>query len=59
MSDAELLIVMRSPDEAASNMVVFACPTCSLRNLHPLDERGTRLLTAAGIRVVLGPDPAS
>jgi hypothetical protein len=59
MSDAELLVVVDSSDGIAPNVVAFSCPTCALRNLRPIDERGTRLLTAAGVRVVLNPDPAS
>jgi hypothetical protein len=59
MSDAELLVGVAGADGAAPNLVTFSCPTCSLRNSQPLDERGTRLLTAAGVRVVLNPGPAS
>jgi hypothetical protein len=58
MSEAELLLAVNGSGGDAPNVVAFSCPTCGLRNFQPLDERGTRLLTSAGVRVVLNPDPA-
>lgn len=56
MSGAHLLLDV-SPG-TIGNVVEFSCPRCHRSGRHSVDERGTRLLTAAGITVAY-PDPKS
>jgi hypothetical protein len=53
---ARLLLDLRA--ETGGNVVEYTCPRCHQLGHHPVDERGTRLLTAAGI-TVLYPDALS
>jgi hypothetical protein len=53
---ARLLLDLGS--ETAGNVVEYTCPRCGQTGHHPVTERGTRLLTAAGITVVY-PDAVS
>lgn len=57
MSAAELVIMVDDSRDGAGNVVEFSCPVCSLRGSTPIDERGTRLLAAAGIQVTMAPRP--
>ena len=53
--DAELLLELDAVTSDARNTVVFDCPQCSLAGSSQVDERGVRLLMAAGIRVAVSP----
>ncbi len=59
MDEAELVLVVDHSGRSERHLVEFSCPACARRGFEPLDERATRLLSAAGIRVVLTTTPAS
>jgi hypothetical protein len=47
-------VVAMHIDDVA-NVVDFTCPRCGIAGSQSVDERGTRLLAAAGIAVVAAP----
>lgn len=57
VSDGRLVVSMHGDDVA--NVVEFMCPRCGLAGSQSVDERGTRLLAAAGIEVVASPPVAA
>jgi hypothetical protein len=56
VTDGRLVLSLHRDD--ARNIVEFTCPRCGLAGSQRVDERGTRLLAAAGIEVV-APSPAT
>jgi hypothetical protein len=54
---AEVRLVMAGADRGGDrrNLVEFACPVCGLACSQRIDERTTRLLTAAGVDWVVTP----
>jgi hypothetical protein len=50
LAAARLSLTVRGED--LRNALWFTCPKCGLNVSQPVDERGTRLLSAAGITVV-------
>jgi hypothetical protein len=55
IADAELLLDLDAVSSDARDTVMFDCPQCSLAGSSQVDERGVRLLMAAGIRVAVSP----
>jgi hypothetical protein len=53
VTDGRLVVAMHIDDVA--NVVDFTCPRCGIAGSQSVDERGTRLLAAAGIAVVAAP----
>ncbi|HEV7206145.1 MAG TPA: hypothetical protein VGN18_16180 [Jatrophihabitans sp.] len=49
---AQLLMTLDGPD--TRNTLTFTCPTCGAGTSQRITERGTRLLSAAGV-VLLAP----
>lgn len=55
VADARLAVPLPDSGSVSANSVEFICPRCSRQVAQYVDERGTRLLSSAGITVVLGP----
>src|SRR6266567_6887835 len=53
--DTELLLDLDAATSDARNTVMFDCPQCSLAGSSQVDERGVRLLMAAGIQIAVSP----
>jgi hypothetical protein len=52
ISEALLVLSLEDSGGDSRNLAEVACPKCGLRNRQRVDERTTRLLSAAGIQLV-------
>jgi hypothetical protein len=50
--------LMQGLNAKAASVIEFDCPTCGQHHREPTTERGTRLLIAAGVAVVVPAYPA-